>query len=172
MTDASTITIRRATAADAADVTEIYRGPMAIAGTFQLPYPSESTWVERLSNPAPGTWLLVAQVERRVVGMVGLHGNPEVERRRHAASIGIGVHDDWNGRGVGTALMHALVDLADNWLNLLRLELEVFADNEGARRLYERFGFEEEGRRRAFAYRNGEFVDAIAMARVRAERRP
>ena len=169
MTKASAITIRRATAADAADVTSIYQGPAAMAGTFQLPYPAESTWAERLANPAPGTWLLAAEVEGRVVGLAGLHGNPGVARRNHAASIGIGVHDAWQGRGVGTALMRAIVDLADNWLNVLRLELSVYGDNEAARRLYERFGFVEEGRFRAYAYRNGEFVDAIAMARVREE---
>lgn len=172
MREASAVTIRRATAADAADVTEIYRGPAAIAGTFQLPYPAESTWAERLANPAPGTWLLAAEVDGHVVGVAGLHGNPGAARRSHAAAIGIGVHDDWQGRGVGTALMRAIVDLADNWLNLLRLELEVYSDNEAARRLYERFGFVEEGRFRAYAYRNGEFVDAVSMARVREERLP
>lgn len=172
MTEPSAITIRRATAADAADVTAIYQGPAAMAGTFQLPYPAESTWAERLASPAPGTWLLAAEVDGRVVGMAGLHGNPGVARRSHAASIGIGVHDAWHGRGIGTALMRALVDLADNWLNLLRLELEVYADNEAGLKLYERFGFVEEGRHRAYAYRNGEFVDAIAMARVREERLP
>lgn len=172
MSEAIHITIRRATAADAADVTAIYQGPAAFAGTFQLPYPAESMWAERLSNPAPGTWLLAAEVDGRVVGMVGLHGHPSVVRRSHAAEIGIGVHDDWQGRGVGTALMRAIVDLADNWLNVLRLELSVYADNEAGRKLYERFGFVEEGRYRAYAYRDGEFVDAIAMARVREERLP
>ena len=172
MNEPKAITIRRATAADAADVTAIYQGPAAIAGTFQLPYPAESTWTERLANPSTGTWLLAAEVDGRVVGMAGLHGNPEVVRRSHAAEIGIGVHDDWHGRGVGTALMEAILDLADNWLNLLRLELSVYADNDAARGLYERFGFAEEGRYRAYAYRNGVFVDAIAMARVREERLP
>ncbi len=55
-------------------------------------------------------------------------------------------HDQWQGRGVGRALMEAAVDLADNWLSLTRLELTVFADNAPAIRLYERVGFEVEGR--------------------------
>ena len=42
------------------------------------------------------------------------------------------VRDDWQGRGVGTALMEAALDLADNWLNLTRIELEVYTDNAAA----------------------------------------
>ena len=47
------------------------------------------------------------------------------------------MHTDWQGRGVGTALMEPLLDLAANWLMLLREELEVYADNERAIALYE-----------------------------------
>ncbi|HEX5502414.1 MAG TPA: GNAT family N-acetyltransferase [Thermomicrobiales bacterium] len=110
----------------------------------------------------------MAEVEGRVVGTLGLHqeSNP---RRRHSGSIGMAVHDDYQGRGVGTALLAAAVDLADNWLGLRRLELTVFADNAPAVHLYEKFGFAREGTLRAFALRNGEYVDAYSMARLRGE---
>ena len=61
----------------------------------------------------------------------------------------------------------AAVGLADNWINIKRLELEVYTDNAPAIRLYETFGFVIEGTLRAFAYREGEYVDAYYMARVR-----
>ena len=77
------------------------------------------------------------------------------------------VRDDWQGRGVGTALMVACIDLADNWLNLTRLGLEVYTDNEPAIRLYTKFGFEIEGTLRRIAYRDGHFVDSYAMSRLR-----
>jgi L-phenylalanine/L-methionine N-acetyltransferase len=51
------------------------------------------------------------------------------------------VRDDWHGRGAGTVLMQSAVDLADKWLNLTRLELEVYTDNESVIRLYKKFGF-------------------------------
>jgi putative acetyltransferase len=88
-------------------------------------------------------------------------------RRNHAAHLGMGVHDDYAGRGIGTALLRALLDTADNWINLKRLELTVFVDNAPAVALYERHGFENEGTLRAYAFRNGAFVDAYAMARIR-----
>jgi putative acetyltransferase len=77
------------------------------------------------------------------------------------------VHDDWQGKGVGTAFMLAAVDMADKWLNLTRLELEVYTDNESAVRLYKKFGFEIEGMMKRFAFRDGEYVDVYAMARFR-----
>lgn len=77
------------------------------------------------------------------------------------------VRDDWQGKGAGTSLMQAMVDLADKWLNLSRLELEVYTDNEPAIRLYKKFGFVVEGTLRQFAYREGEFADVYSMARLR-----
>jgi putative acetyltransferase len=77
------------------------------------------------------------------------------------------VRDDWHGKGVGTALMEAAIDLADNWLNLTRLELIVFVDNTAAIGLYEKLGFTTEGTLVNYAFRDGEYVDCFAMAQVR-----
>ena len=159
--------IRRAEPDDFAAIYEIFSGLKAFSGTLQLPYPSLEQWRQRLSVQDEGTYQLVAIVEDRVVGMLGLHTFPTKPRRRHAGTIGICVHDDWQGKGVGSALVSAGIDLADNWLNLTRLELEVYTDNEPAVRLYERFGFEREGTLRRHAFRDGQYVDAYAMARLR-----
>jgi len=88
-------------------------------------------------------------------------------RRAHIAAIGMGVHDAHVGRGIGTALLAALVDSADNWFAIRRLELTVYTDNATAIRLYRRFGFETEGTLRDCAFTAGRFVDALAMARIR-----
>ncbi len=76
------------------------------------------------------------------------------------------VRDDYQRKGVGTALMEAALDMADNWLNLKRVELTVFADNESAIQLYTKFGFEVEGEAVDYAFRNGEYVSACYMARL------
>ncbi len=160
------LTIRRAEPDDCSALYEIFTCPKVYAGTLQLPYPSREQWRQRLSDSAD-TYNLVAVVEGRVVGMFGLHTFPARPRRHHAGAVGMSVHDDWQGRGVGKALMRAGLDLADNWLGLTRLELEVYADNEPAIRLYERFGFEREGLLRQHAYRDGRYVDSLVMARLR-----
>ena len=71
------------------------------------------------------------------------------------------VRDDWQGKGTGTALMQAAVDLADKWLNLTRLELEVYTDNEAAIRLYEKFGFIIEGTLAQHSFRDGRYAIVI-----------
>ncbi|PYS48771.1 MAG: GNAT family N-acetyltransferase [Acidobacteria bacterium] len=159
--------IRRVEPDDAAALFEIFSSRKVVAGTLQLPYPSREQWRQRLSEPGEGTYNLVAVVNDRVVGMLGLHTFPNRPRRRHAGAIGITVHEEWQGKGVGTALMQAGIDLADNWVNLTRLELEVFTDNEAAIHLYERFGFEHEGTLRQHSFRDGSYVDAYMMARLR-----
>jgi L-phenylalanine/L-methionine N-acetyltransferase len=63
--------------------------------------------------------------------------------------------------------MQAVVDLADRWLNLTRIELTVFTDNEAAIALYRKFKFEIEGTLRKYAFRDGTFVDAYMMARIK-----
>ena len=92
-----------------------------------------------------------------------------VTNTSRGSEVGMSVRDDWQGRGVGTELLKAAIDLAERWLNLTRLELFVFTDNKPAIRLYERFGFAVEGTLRQYAYRDGRFVDALAMARLRGD---
>ena len=60
-----------------------------------------------------------------------------------------------------------MLDLADNWLMLVRVELEVFTDNVKAIHLYEKLGFEKEGCKRMTTVRNGRYVDEYVMARLR-----
>lgn len=158
------IFIRRAELADAAQIQRVYASTNTFSGTLQLPHPTVEMWHERLKQREVDDSLLVALVDGVVVGTGGLHLEQKL-RRRHAASIGMGVADSFTGRGVGTALLGELLSLADNWLNLGRLELTVFCDNAAAVHLYGKFGFEIEGTHRGYALRNGQFVDAYSMAR-------
>lgn len=59
--------------------------------------------------------------------------------------------------GVGSKLMEIMLDMADNWLMLVRVELTVYCNNEQAIRMYEKYGFEIEGTRRAGSIRFGKY---------------
>jgi len=152
---------------DAEAITEIMTQPQVYRNTLQMPHTTPEVWRKRLEGNDPSfDYVLVAEVEGKVVGMAGLHRSRRV-RTLHVATLGISVHDAYQGRGVGKTLMSALTDAADRWLNVLRIELEVYADNERAIKLYESFGFVVEGRKRMSAFRDGQYVDELVMARIR-----
>ncbi len=165
------ITIRRASVSDAEAIQATFSSPKAMAGTLQVPFPSLEKWRKWLADISPDDHVLVAEVRGEVVGNLGLHVASKSPRRRHAAGLGMSVRDDWHGRGVGTALLAAAIDLADNWLNYTRLELTVYTDNDVALALYRKFGFEIEGTLRSYAFRGGRFIDAYTMARITPSRR-
>src|ERR1044072_5375576 len=158
--------MRRAEVDDYEQVCEMFASAKVYEATLQLPYPSREYWRQRLTEKADSIYRIVAIIDDRIVGMVDVDTYPNRPRRRHVGVIGICVREEWQGKGVGKELMRAIIDLADNWLNLTRLELEVYADNEAAIRLYERFGFEVEGTLRQHAFRDGRYVDSKVMGRL------
>ena len=61
--------------------------------------------------------------------------------------------------------MDTLIDLADNWLLLKRVDLTVYPDNLRATKLYEKFGFVREGIMKYAATQHGKYADVLLMAR-------
>lgn len=158
------ILIRAIEISDAAAFARINGQESVAAMTLQMPYQRVDEVQQKLV-PSPQQRTLVAEIGGEVVGIAGL--TILGRRQTHIGAIGMGVDEHAQGRGVGTVLLQALLDLADNWYNLRRLQLEVYVDNAIAIRLYEKHGFEIEGTHRAFALRRGQFVDAYSMARLR-----
>ena len=160
------ITIRHAEPDDYLALHEVYSQPRAVSGTLQLPLPSKEMWRKRLLEKPDNFITLVSAVDGTVVANLGLVMERNL-RRRHVAHLGMAVHDRWQGQGVGSAILGEALDLADSWLNLVRVELTAFTDNEPAIRLYEKFGFKREGVLRKYAYRAGSYQDVVAMARLK-----
>jgi putative acetyltransferase len=119
----------------------------------------------RVESLGPDDHSFVAVLDGKIVGMCGLH--VAAGKRRHSASLGMSVDDEHQGQGIGRKLMEAMLDLADNYLGLVRVELEVLVDNPRAIHLYERMGFEHEGCKRKAIFRGGQYADAFVMARLR-----
>lgn len=167
MSDAA-ITLRRARPDDAADYARTMGDPEVYPWLLQLPFPSVDFWRARLADlaaPDRAEIHLVAEIDGRFAGSAGLHQIQRL-RRRHAAMLGISVATEAQHRGVGRALMQALCDYADGWAQILRIELDVDAQNHRAIALYESFGFRREGLHRAYAMRGGVYADSLSMARL------
>jgi putative acetyltransferase len=160
------IEIRHAEPGDYMAVYRIYTQPRVVAGTLQLPFISAEKRRRQLAEPGDGRYPLVALVNGEVVGHLNLQTFPHSPRRKHVATFGMGVHDAWQGKGVGSALVAAAIDFAGRWLNISRMELSVYVDNEPAVHLYKKFGYEIEGRRRNYAFRGGEYADVYDMAKL------
>ena len=119
---------------DVEGIAELVNLPGFPYGTMRLPFHSLDEvrgWLER---PADGDVNLIAILDGRIVGNGGLHRFQG--RRSHAAEIGMGVHAGYIGRGIGTAILKALIDTAERWLGLRRLELTCYVDNAPALALY------------------------------------
>ncbi len=160
------LVLRAREKSDAAAIAALMNLPGVRFGTLRIPFISiafAESW-----GMGPDQKTILAVRSEAVIGITMLM--PGRERTAHAASMLIFVHDDHVGSGVGTALMTALLDVADNWLGLKRVALTVNADNERAIRLYRKFGFEVEGTLRGDVLRDGHFIDNLAMARLRFER--
>jgi len=165
------LTIRDARPGDASDLHRLQRA-LAEDGRGMVIQPSDVLPLTRFADNlddalrdrfAPGTGVYLVAIEARiVVGEATLYrfGAAGV---RHVGVLTVGVNPFAQGRGVGLALISALLERAPR-LGLSRVELYVRADNDRAIRLYERVGFVLEGRRRCFVrLSSGEFIDDLVM---------
>ncbi|MEO2218284.1 GNAT family N-acetyltransferase [Chromobacterium vaccinii] len=161
--------VRHAEPSDAEALNAMFSDPAVFGAMLGLPWPSLSKRREWLQKNEHGRIVLVAvDGDGRARGWAGLIPLGR-ERLLRAAELGIGVDAALHGKGIGSLLMAAALEQADDWLGLRRVELTVFADNARAQRLYRKFGFVEEARMRAYALRDGAYHDVLAMARLRGE---
>ncbi len=159
--------LRPTTMEDAEQLHHLQTLPGTTWGTNQTTSQTLEQVRDRLEGVVtdPNSHSLIAELQGRIVGTASLHvGN---RKRRFTGGLGITVHDDFVNRGIGRALLEALLDLADNTLGLKRVELDVIVDNAAAIHLYETLGFEREGTRRAALFRGDAFVDLLLMGRLR-----
>jgi putative acetyltransferase len=154
---------------DADDIHEIMHMPMVLWGTLYLPSKTLDGWHATTKNWVADERIhvFVADINGKVVGMISLWVGEG--RESHTGRITMAVHDAYQGQGIGKMLMLTVIDLADNWLDLVRLELEVFTDNERAVRLYKHCDFEIEGTKRCDAFRGGNYIDSYVMGRLRPQ---
>jgi RimJ/RimL family protein N-acetyltransferase len=109
-----------------------------------------------------GTLRFIAVDGGEVVGWIDIE-RTDREGFTHSGHLGMGVLKAYRGRGIGTALLvRCLEEARDQGLE--RVELDVYASNPIAIRLYEKYGFQVEGRKRKARKLDGEYDDIVMMA--------
>lgn len=142
------VNYRRAEAADAMAITRLLMG---IYGERQYfvgdgPAPQRNLALRIETDDPHRALYLVAVASDEVVGWLELH-RPPAHRLEHVAVLTLAIAPRMRRRGVGTAMLHH----GYRWcgeVGVVKVSLHVRAGNEAAIRLYEREGFEHEGRER------------------------
>lgn len=162
-------TIRPLRVSDTEQMHEILHMPNVLWGTSLLPSITIESWratIERWVT-SERVHVFVAELNEKVVGAVRLEIGEG--RASHIGVVTVVVHDKCQGQSIGKILLMTVIDLADNWLNLVRLETETAPDNERALHLFQRFDFEIEGRKRCSAFRGGSYIDSYMLGRIRSQ---
>lgn len=162
------ILIRPVRVEDSEDISEIRRMKGVMENILVIPSERLEGSIRFTESLGNDDHVFVAEVNedgvKKVVGLSGLHLSKSA-RQRHSGSLGICIHTGYQNMGIGKKLLEEILDIADNWLMLVRVELGVYTDNEKAIGLYKSLGFEKEGIKKYSAIRNGKYVDEYMMAR-------
>lgn len=159
------LVIRPIQVSDASAIHRIFSQSAVMPYILSLPSIRIDQVEERIRTSSKDRHEFVAELDGTVVGSASL--TQMTGRKSHIASFGTAVDSDYHGKGIGTALLTKILDLADNWLMLERVELSVLATNPRAQAMYERFGFVVEGRKIKAVRSEGHYVDEILMSRFR-----
>ena len=159
--------IRRATPRDADLVVQGINTICAEGGAFYttqfVPTPQ---WNAVLHYPdiLPDHLLLVAEWDGSFVGASRLFPGAENTLSRHAAQLGMFVLPPYRCKGIGRSLLKYMISWATD-IKLEKVFLSVFSTNQPAIRLYQKFGFVEEGRQLSqIKLADGQYVDLLLMA--------
>jgi putative acetyltransferase len=117
-----------------------------------------------LSRESAYSLFLVAYISDKLVGELTCRANSRIAAQKHVASLGMSVHRDWRGNGIGSMLITHAIDWAKRSNAIHRIELRVFSSNTPAIHLYEKSGFVQEGCLKKAVFRHGKYHDSLMMA--------
>lgn len=118
---------------------------------------------ERARND-PENFIVAALDGERLIGTAGGVRESEAKRRHLATVVGMYMHPDYRGRGLGMRLLTTVIDRLSQLNGIEHVRLSVNAGNEPALALYARAGFEVYGREPAALKVAGADHDELLMS--------
>lgn len=169
--EASAFTIRDAIAADFDTITRIYAHYVlhALATFEETPPGVDEMRARHASITGAGLPYLVAETGGAVVGYTYATGYRPRSAYRHTIEDSVYIADGFGGRGLGLALLTALIERCDAgpWRQLVAVIGN--SGNAGSIALHARLGFERVGVLRKVGYKHGQWVDTVLMQRPLGE---
>jgi RimJ/RimL family protein N-acetyltransferase len=130
-------------------------------GEFDITLEQEAQFLAGLQKQDNSIYL-VALLDGTIVGSISFMGGRRA-RTAHTGEFGVSVLKAHWGKGIGTALMEALLKWCRGTGTIRKVNLRVRPDNTGAIQIYRKLGFKEEGRITRDLYINGVFIDSTIM---------
>ncbi|WP_245320554.1 GNAT family protein [Methanofollis sp. W23] len=143
-----------------------------IAGSMRdgFPFPYSLNDAERFIHMASGTSsaiLLAIEVDEEAAGGIGV--TPLEDVYRNTAEIGYWLATPYQGRGIVTEAVKALVPIAFERLDVVRIQAGIFENNHASGRVLEKCGFQREAVHKRAVTKNGTIMDEVLYARFRDE---
>jgi L-amino acid N-acyltransferase YncA len=166
--DTSAVVIRDATDRDMAEVQAIYTHHVltGLATFEEVPPTVDEMRRRREAVLAAGLPYLVADIDGRVAGYTYATSYRPRPAYRHTIEDSVYVSEGLRGRGIGVALLHALIARteAGPWRQMLAVIGN--SENAGSIALHRRLGFEPVGTLRSVGFKLGQWVDTVLMQRA------
>jgi phosphinothricin acetyltransferase len=159
------IQIRAAKTSDVAAITGIYRHHVLHGtGSFETDPPGEEEMAHRMSDVVSrGLPYLVAESGGVVVGYAYAALYRTRIAYRFTLEDSVYVHHAHNGRGIGAALLEALIPLCKEWGCKQLVAVIGDSANMGSVRLHEKFGFQHSGVLRDVGFKFDRWLDTVMM---------
>ena len=162
--DGREVSIRPLTPEDNEKIYEMFASMSEEALRWGMP-PYTRERIERWMRNIENLIILGAEHDQQLIGYAQIQkaSNP---RRVGTAGLAIYLHQEYQGAGLGTEMTGLLLEAAEEH-GVHKVNLETVAENEAAMRLFEKMGFEVEGRiRDSYRGADGGYHDIIAMGKI------
>jgi ribosomal protein S18 acetylase RimI-like enzyme len=145
-----------------ADFPEMMNIDQLVFHSSNTPSPIKQRSLEEFSKHYSQDKVFVAEHEGKIAGYIGYDNPTGLPSNSHVIELYIAVHPDYQGKGVGSALLTHLI-IWGKQHEYIKVSLRVLSTNEGAVAFYKANGFLEQGRLVKEFVLNGVYVDDILM---------
>jgi RimJ/RimL family protein N-acetyltransferase len=111
-----------------------------------------------------GSFVLLCINEDSIIGSIDVVRKKRLEEC-HVADIGMCIKKEYRNKGIGTKLLQEMIEICREEKKIKKIELDVFSNNVAGKKLYEKVGFEYEGRRKRSIIKDNKKIDLIMMGK-------